>query len=219
MFYYQFNIGDYAKHTRHLNNNEDLAYRRLLDMYYLNEEPIKDDIKSIARLLNMRGCEEDIQNVLDDFFELKDEMWTNSRVERELSSYAEKGDRARENGKKGGRPRKGVVKQKEDPKQKEKKEVISLDFSKWNSKPSDEVFKGWVAHRNKKKVTTSQIVISKMAKEINQALLFGFTADDCLSECIERGWQGLKADWMNNSGVSKTALHDVANKEYYEGDL
>jgi len=35
MHYYQFNIGDYASHTRHLSDLEDLAYRRLLDAYYL----------------------------------------------------------------------------------------------------------------------------------------------------------------------------------------
>ena len=105
MFYYQFNIGDYAKHTRHLTNNEDLAYRRMLDMYYLNEEPILNNIKKLARLIDMRGCEEDIQNVLDDFFQLSEGAWVNTRVERELEAYAAKGDKARANGKKGGRPR------------------------------------------------------------------------------------------------------------------
>ena len=105
MFYYQFNIGDYAKHTRHLTNNEDLAYRRMLDMYYLNEEPIVNNIKKLARLIDMRGCEEDIQNVLDDFFQLSEGAWVNTRVERELEAYAAKGDKARANGKKGGRPR------------------------------------------------------------------------------------------------------------------
>ena len=104
MHYYQFNIGDYAKHTRHLTNNEDLAYRRLLDLYYLNEEAPTSDIKKLARLINMRGCEEEIQNVLDDFFELNGESWVNSRVDKELLSYSGKAERARENGKKGGRP-------------------------------------------------------------------------------------------------------------------
>ena len=39
MHYYSFNIGDYASHTRHLTAIEDLAYRRLLDLYYLHEQP------------------------------------------------------------------------------------------------------------------------------------------------------------------------------------
>ena len=39
MHFYSFNIGDYASHTRHLTPMEDLAYRRLLDIYYLHEQP------------------------------------------------------------------------------------------------------------------------------------------------------------------------------------
>lgn len=104
MHYYQFNIGDYAKHTRHLTNNEDLAYRRMLDLCYLNEKPIENNFKKVARLIDMRGCEEEVENVLNDFFELKDDHWHNNRVEKDLAFYAEKAERARENGKKGGRP-------------------------------------------------------------------------------------------------------------------
>lgn len=107
MHYYQFNIGDYAKHTRHLTNDEDLAYRRMIDYCYLNETPLVDDLKKIARLINMRNCEEEVKNVLEDFFVLRDGAWHNSRVEKDLVFYAEKAEIARQNGKKGGRPPKG----------------------------------------------------------------------------------------------------------------
>lgn len=217
MHYYQFNIGDYAKHTRHLTNNEDLAYRRILDYYYLNEEAPTSDIKKLARLINMRGCEDDILNVLEDFFSLDGEVWVNSRVDKELSDYAGKADRARENGKKGGRPpakkKVGSVENKK-PSKKE-----PLDFELWTSKPSDQVLKEWISHRTKKKATTSQLVINKMSKEINDSLAHGYSADDCLCEAIERGWQGFKSEWIKNSGAKKTALHDVADKVYYEGTL
>lgn len=113
MHYYQFNIGDYAKHTRHLTNNEDLAYRRMIDYCYLNEDPLVDDVKKIARLINMRGCEDDVKNVLEDFFELLADGWHNSRVDKDLVDYAGKAERARQNGKKGGRPPK---KEAENPK-------------------------------------------------------------------------------------------------------
>ena len=114
MHYYQFNIGDYAKHTRHLTNNEDLAYRRMLDFCYLNEEPFDNDLIKVARLINMRGCEEEVENVLNDFFELRDDKWHNNRVDKDLGFYADKAERARENGKKGGRP---PAKKKAEPKQ------------------------------------------------------------------------------------------------------
>ncbi|NDC25981.1 MAG: DUF1376 domain-containing protein, partial [Proteobacteria bacterium] len=34
MHYYPFHVGDYQAHTAHLTNTEDLAYRRMLDLYY-----------------------------------------------------------------------------------------------------------------------------------------------------------------------------------------
>jgi len=125
MHYYQFNIGDYAKHTRHLTNNEDLAYRRLLDHYYLNEKPLNSDIKKVSRLINMRGCEKDVENVLNDFFELTDDEWRNSRVDKELSAYAGKAEIARKNGKLGGRPSKKSPKPKQ-PKEEDTSQIMAL---------------------------------------------------------------------------------------------
>ena len=52
MHYYNFHIGDYVTHTKHLTLLEDLAFRRLLDHYYLHEEPIKQ--REIARQIGMR---------------------------------------------------------------------------------------------------------------------------------------------------------------------
>ena len=52
MHYYSFHIGDYMSHTRHLSLIEDLAFRRLLDFYYLHEQPIKQ--RDIARQIGMR---------------------------------------------------------------------------------------------------------------------------------------------------------------------
>ena len=40
MNYYSFHIGDYRGATAHLSNEEDLAYRRLLDMCYDTESAI-----------------------------------------------------------------------------------------------------------------------------------------------------------------------------------
>lgn len=66
MHYYQFHIGDYMSHTRHLSLYEDLAYRRLLDFYFLHEQPIRH--RDIARQIGMRDHEEDVLTVLNEFF-------------------------------------------------------------------------------------------------------------------------------------------------------
>lgn len=106
MHYYQFNIGDYAKATRHLSNVEDLAYRRIIDIYYDTEKPITTDIEKLSRLLNMRDNKQEVQNVLNDFFTKTEIGYVQKRIESDISGFREKADTARANGKKGGRPRK-----------------------------------------------------------------------------------------------------------------
>ena len=104
MHYYQFNIGDYAKSTRHLNLMQDLAYRRLLDMYYDTSKPLISDVKKLSRLLGMSEFQSDVEVILDDFFDLSELGYSQKRVDEELACYQQKADMARVNGKKGGRP-------------------------------------------------------------------------------------------------------------------
>jgi uncharacterized protein YdaU (DUF1376 family) len=89
MHYYQFNIGDYATHTRHLSIYEDLAYRRLLDWYYLNEKPIPTDAQQAAKLILMRNRHPDVECVLKEFFQLTENGWINKRADAEISKFKE----------------------------------------------------------------------------------------------------------------------------------
>ena len=111
MHYFQFNIGDYASHTRHLTQTEDLGYRRLLDHYYLTEKPLELDAKKLARLIGMRDNAGEIEQVLADFFVKTDDGYTQNRVSEEIAKYHSKADAARANGKKGGRPQKPKITQ------------------------------------------------------------------------------------------------------------
>jgi uncharacterized protein YdaU (DUF1376 family) len=94
MHYYSFNIGDYQSHTAHLSEMEDLAYRRLLDWYYLHETPIPDDIPEIARQIRMRSHIESIATVLGEFFELTKKGWQSRRADFEISKAGEKSAKA-----------------------------------------------------------------------------------------------------------------------------
>jgi len=87
MHYYQFNIGDYATHTRHLSIYADLAYRRLLDWYYLNEKPIPTDPQQAAKLILMKNRYPDVEEVLTEFFQLTENGWINRRADKEISVY------------------------------------------------------------------------------------------------------------------------------------
>jgi uncharacterized protein YdaU (DUF1376 family) len=99
MHYYQFNIGDYASHTRHLTNLEDLAYRRLLDAYYLQEHPLNTGITTVARQINMREYETEVKAVLEEFFTLTDDGWFHQRVDKEIKHFQSKRQQASNAGK------------------------------------------------------------------------------------------------------------------------
>jgi uncharacterized protein YdaU (DUF1376 family) len=96
MHFYQFNIKDYQSHTGHLDEFEDLAYRRLLDWCYLHERPLPLEPDEIARLIRMRSHSDCIASVLREFFVRTDHGWISDRVLREISSVNNKSEKARE---------------------------------------------------------------------------------------------------------------------------
>jgi len=101
MHYYQFNIGDYASHTAHLDPIEDIAYRRMLDYCYLNECGLPETIESIARVIRMRTHCECIATVLREFFYVHDDgTWHHTRVDSEIVAYKGKSAKASQSARK-----------------------------------------------------------------------------------------------------------------------
>ena len=126
MHYYQFNIGDYAKATRHLSNTEDLAYRRLIELYYDTERPLINDVVKLSRLINMKDNKEEIQTVLEDFFIESEDGFKQNRIDSEIASYHSKAESARVNGKKGGRPKKAKANPAESERKAKKTQSVNL---------------------------------------------------------------------------------------------
>ena len=86
MHHYPFHIGDYIAHTHHLSLLENLAYRLLLDQYYLTEKPLPD-APIISRLIGMREQVAEVDAVLQEFFVQTDAGWVNKRAEKEIEFY------------------------------------------------------------------------------------------------------------------------------------
>lgn len=95
MNYYPFHVGDYAAHTCHLEPMEDLAYRRMLDAYYLREGALPVDVAEVARLIRMRSSIAEVQAVLDEFFVLTESGWAHSRCDAEIAKMQDKQAKAR----------------------------------------------------------------------------------------------------------------------------
>lgn len=93
--YYPFHLGDYATHTAHLEPMEDLAYRRMIDLYYRTEKPLPHDIEQIARLIRMKGHEAEISQVVDEFFYDCSEGWANARCDEEIAKMQDKQAKAK----------------------------------------------------------------------------------------------------------------------------
>ena len=94
MNYYAFHIGDYKAHTQHLTPMEDLIYRRMLDLYYLNESPLPDAQK-IARSICLRDHISDIETILSEFFVDTPDGFIHPRCEREIKAMNEKSGKAK----------------------------------------------------------------------------------------------------------------------------
>ena len=68
----------------------------MLDYLYLNETGLPNNEQEIARLIRMRSHCECIAGVLREFFYFDEftQTWHNHRVDKEISKYRDKGDKA-----------------------------------------------------------------------------------------------------------------------------
>ena len=86
MNFYPFHIGDYISHTSHLSDAEDLAYRRMMDLYYLNEMPLQNDLNQLSR--KVKSTPEIVDLLLNEFFEFEEDgLWHSSRADKEIAKY------------------------------------------------------------------------------------------------------------------------------------
>lgn len=109
MNYYEHHIGDYDADTAHLTWLEDMAYTRMLRLYYRKEAALPVDIAAVCRLVRATTKEERkaVETVLHEFFVLQSDGWHQARCDAEVEAYQRRVERNRTVGKLGGRPRKG----------------------------------------------------------------------------------------------------------------
>lgn len=196
MNYYQHHIGDYRRDTAHLSLLEHGVYRQLMDMYYLSETKIPEETEVVYRRLCAKTNEEKkaVDTVLSEFFK-RENGWIQTRCDMEIKAYHSKAERARVNGKLGGRPVKT-------------KEVISglskITEEKANHKPLT------INHKplsDTKKKRASRLPDDFWTNEVGMAALIireDWSNADVLEEfqCFKDYWisqpgqKGVKEDWL-----------------------
>jgi uncharacterized protein YdaU (DUF1376 family) len=106
MHFYNFNIGDYTSHTRGLSLLEDLAYRRLIDDYYLNERPFNGCSTTVARSIGMLDQLNEVEYVLCRFFVKEGDFFVHKRIENDLLEYKKRIEQSSKAGKASAQSRK-----------------------------------------------------------------------------------------------------------------
>ena len=214
MHYYSFHIGDYRAATAHLSNEEDLAYRRLLDMYYDSEQEIPLDTQWVSR--RIRVDIEVVEIVLNDMFQRTENGWKSQRCDDEIARYRHNAEKNKLNGSKGGRPRKNPVETQWEPKQKATNNHKPITNNQENTKAlarvprfdaqahllsldvDANVANDFLALRKQKRATLSLTAINGIQREAAKA---NITLTQALEISCARGWQSFKADWIKNETI------------------
>jgi uncharacterized protein YdaU (DUF1376 family) len=217
LHYYTFNIGDYASHTRHLTHLEDLAYRRLLDAYYLQERPLHEDVAMVARQINFRDHIEEVAIILNEFFSLVEGTgWVNLRADEEIAKYHSKLDQASRAGKASAQRRLIAGSTPVQPNKKQetvnkKQEPIKEKALTRPDEVSEQTWNDFVAQRKQLKASITATALQGIQKEATKA---NWTLEAALIECTVRGWRGFKAEWVNKTKGTQT---DFDNVNYGKG--
>ena len=226
MNYYPFHIGDYVSATRHLSWEEDAAFRRLLDTYYITEKPIPADHRAACRLVMAQtdSQREAVRVVLEEFFVLTGDGWINKRADAEIVVMRDKQQKQRDKANKRWHKPEAepgnatasatdAVASKTDANAmpptptptptpvEEKKEARKRAAPL--ARPADvdgSVWDDWLALRKAKRAPVSPTVLAEAEREAGKA---GLTLEEFLRVWCARGSQGLQADWLKPAELGK----------------
>lgn len=106
MNWYKFPLREYRKFN--LPDAEDLAFRRLMDLYYIKEGPLPLDQEKLMREIRLDwDC---IEPVLRDFFVRTPDGWLNDYMQHDVVQRIKRSQTNQRSGRRGGRPKKLVDK-------------------------------------------------------------------------------------------------------------
>lgn len=219
MNFYPFHIGDYISHTSHLSDAEDLAYRRMMDLYYQGEEPFTS-VLLVAR--KVKSTVDIVEALLEEFFVKQEDGWHNERADKEIAKYRSKANSARKANHIRWESKSDL---KSDLKSETKSELKSDQNSDTfqiltknqeprtnNQEPiktittpdgvSETVFKDFVKLRKGLKAPVTETALKGLQREATKA---GISLQEVLELCCQNGWRGFKADWLKDKNQNRNA--------------
>lgn len=216
MNYYPFRIGDYTAHTQHLDELEDLAYRRMIDYCYLHEGGLPETVEEIARVIRMRTQCERIANVLREFwFHHSDNTWRQKRIETDLVQMREKSQKASQSAanrwkNKGKAKDANAMRTQCDGNATNTNTNTNTNTSKHKGRTAKAgavvgvdalvdlgvdrvVAESWLAVRKDKRQPLTATALQGVIREAGTA---GLTLSQAIVMAAENSWAGFKASWL-----------------------
>ena len=204
---------------------EDLAYRRLIDEYYLSERPFNGCSTDVSRHIGMSEQESSVSYVLNRYFVFQDNKWVHERIEKELDSFKSKQEKAVLAGRASAESRKNKGNRTDVQRSLNERsttvqptnnqEPITNNQNINTTTPrkavhvdkphdvSEAVWTDFLKIRKQKRAPLSETALDGIRKEADKA---GMTLQSALEHCCSRGWQGFQADWLakprQNAGQS-----------------
>jgi uncharacterized protein YdaU (DUF1376 family) len=227
MNFYPFHIGDYISHTAHLTDAEDLAYRRMIDLYYQTEKPFTD-INWVAR--KVKSTPEIVRILLEEFFEYwqTDCAWRNKRADEEIAKYHAKANSARNANLKrwqsdsDKKPNKKsdlksdadqILTSNHEPRTKTSSATTKIELPDWLP---EKAWIEWVEYRSSSKKPMSQLASTKFLNQLETFVKDGYDPVKLIDLAIASGWRtvyarddaktkaGSKPEWMKGLTYVRT---------------
>ena len=197
MHWYKFNIADYKKDTDHLSMLENGAYLKLINRYYLTEEPLPLDETQLFRLIGVRSDDEAtaIRNVLQDFFTKSENGFIHKRCDIVIEEYQEKSDKASQSAKVRWETKNNAnaMRTQCDGNANSITKELKNSFKDAPEGVEDLVWKDFKKLRALKKAAITETAMKGLKREADKA---NKTLNEALIICVERGWAGFKAEWV-----------------------
>lgn len=226
MYYYKKNIGDYYKKTGRLSMIEHGAYTLLIDACYDRERfPTMDEALDWTWARTDAEIEA-VKFVLSKFFELKDGVYTQSRISDELMNYhalSETNSRIAKDREEKRRNRKRTEHEactvgehnvneappNQEPRTKNQEPLTSNHIDIHSDKPKRFDFKkALIGKGGNEEFVIAFMAVRKTKKATNTEKAFdlfmnsvnksNMNLNQVLEICIQRDWKGFDPSWLNN---------------------
>lgn len=229
MHYFKRNIGDYHKKAGRLSMLEHGAYTLLIDSCYDRERfPTMDEAIDWCWARTDEEVAA-VRFVLSKFFELIDGRYVQARIQEEINAYHAKSAKNKEiaeereaNRRKAREqsctkrapdvneapPNQEPITNNQEPVEKNtpptprKRGAVKVQLNKVSSDDlqalgvDQQVADEFLALRQRKRATLTDVALAGIRREADG---IGWTLEQALRKCIERGWQGFEAGWVQQS--------------------